>query len=260
MARAPTKLVFGFEGRTALVTGAAGDIGWAVVSAFRDSGATVIATDRDEDALKARLDDSDQSSGTCHLLCLDLVDDAAVASAVQDAEARFGGVDILVNNAAHGSARATLDMLDRGTWDATFAVNVDGVFALTRHVLPGMRQRGAGAIVNIASQLGHVVSPGSGAYSATKAALISLTRSIALDHAGDGIRAVSISPGAVLTDRLVDIFGSREEATEALARKHPLGRLGTVAEVAAAVLFVASDQAGFITGADLLVDGGYTIQ
>jgi len=257
--RAPTRLSCGFEGRTALVTGAAGDIGWAIVTAFCDSGATIVAIDRDEAALNARFSARTGQSGVCHALQLNLVDDAAVASAVRDVEAKFGAIDILVNNAASSSSRATIDKIDPAVWETTFAVNIGGVFSLVRHVLPGMRQRRHGVVINIASQLGHVVSPGSGAYSATKAAMLSMTRSIALDHAAEGIRAVSISPGAILTERLVGIFGSREKAIEALAPTHPLGRLGKSEEVASTVLFAASDQAGFITGADLLVDGGYVI-
>lgn len=259
MTRAPTRLIFGFEGRTALVTGAAGDIGWAIVTAFCDSGATVVAVDRDEAALNVRLSSLASQSGKCHALALDLVDDTAVAEAVRDAEAKFGAIDILVNNAASSSSRATLDEIDPAVWDTTFAVNIGGVFSLVRHVLPGMRARRHGVVINVASQLGHVVSAGSGAYSATKAAMMSMTRSIAFDHAAEGIRAVSVSPGAILTERVVGIFGSREKAIEALASKHPLGRLGTSEEVASTVLFAASDQAGFITGADLLVDGGYVI-
>ena len=257
MTREPTAVTFRFAGRIALVSGAAGDIGWAIVRAFASAGATVLALDGD----RAMLDERRASSADAIVpLVVDLTDDDAVAACVEDAQARFGGIDILVNNAAAPSVRATLDKLDRQAWDRTMAVNVDGAFSLTRHVLRGMRSRRSGVIITIASQLGHVAAPGSGAYSASKAALIALTRSIALDHAAEGIRAVSLSPGAVLTERIVKLFGSGGAATAALAPRHPLGRLGTADEIAFATLVLASDQAGFITGTDLVMDGGYTAQ
>ncbi|MGB6118448.1 MAG: SDR family oxidoreductase [Mesorhizobium sp.] len=256
MRRQPTRLVFDFTGRVAVVTGAAGDIGWAIASAFSASGATVHALDQDRGPLDARLATSPSSN--IHPLAVDLTDMEAVSDAVSSIEKRSGGIDILVNNAAYRSVRATIAEQDTASWEQTFAVNVTGAFALTRQVLAGMRARCHGVIVNIASQLGHVATAGSAGYSASKAALISMTRSIALDHAAEGIRAVSLSPGAVMTERLVSLYGSEEAVTAALAPKHPIGRLGTPEEVASGVLYLASDQAGFITGSDLLMDGGYT--
>lgn len=258
MNRAPTRLVFGFDGRIVLVTGAAGDIGWAIATAFHRSGASVVAIDHNGEALAARAASLPNSGGRLHAVVLDLTDTQAVSSAVASVERELGGIDILVNNAAHSPGRATLDQLSYEEWNATLSVNLGGAFAAVRHVMPAMRRRGGGVIINIASQLAHVAAPASGAYSASKAALLALTRSIAIDHAHEGIRAVSLSPGAVLTERLAGIFGSREKAVEMLAPRHPLGRLASAEEVADAVLFLASDQAGFITGSDLVMDGGYT--
>lgn len=258
MTRAATRLSFDFTGRVALVSGAAGDIGRAIVSAFATSGARVVALDRDQAALEHRMGETTET--TVFPVAVDLADADAVRACVEDAQVRHGGIDILVNNAAYRSVRATIDVQDGASWEQTIAVNLTGAFTLTGTVLRGMRSRKSGVIVNIASQLGHVAVPGSAAYSASKAALIALARSIALDHAAEGIRAVSLSPGAVLTERLVGLYGSAEAATEALAPRHPIGRLGTPDEVAAAVLFLASDQAGFITGTDLVMDGGYTAQ
>ena len=113
-------------------------------------------------------------------------------------------------------------------------------------------------MLNVASQLARVASPGRGAYSASKAGLLALTRSIAVDHATDGIRAVSLSPGAVMTGRLVRRYGSEAAAARALAPRHPAGRLATAREVADAALFLVGERAGFVTGSDMLVDGGYT--
>lgn len=250
-------MAFGFEGRVALVTGAAGDIGWAIVGAFHESGATVVAVDRDGDALKgraARLADT----GRCLTVALDLDAEAGPDRAIGAAIDRFGHVDVLVNNAAHEPLRGTIDAMDLKDWDKTLGVNLGAAFLLTRLILPVMRRRGSGVVVNVASQLAHVAAPGSAAYSASKAALLALTRSIAVDHAHEGVRAVSVSPGAVLTGRLTRLFGSEQAAVAALAPNHPAGRLGSPREVADAVLFLASDQAAFINGADLVIDGGYT--
>jgi NAD(P)-dependent dehydrogenase (short-subunit alcohol dehydrogenase family) len=258
VARQATRLTFDFSGRVVMLTGAAGDIGWAIASAFALSGATVYALDRDREALDSRM--AGASSASIHPGAVDLTDHDDVAASVSGVEALSGGIDILVNNAAYKSVRARIDEQDRASWDQTLAVNLTGAFTLTAQVLPGMRSRQSGVIVNIASQLGHVAVPGSAGYSASKAALIALTRSIALDHAAEGIRAVSLSPGAVLTERLVQFHGSAKAVTDALAPRHPAGRLGTADEVASAVLFLASDQAGFITGTDLVMDGGYIAQ
>jgi len=121
-----------------------------------------------------------------------------------------------------------------------------------------MGSGGGGTIINIASQLAHVAMKGRAAYGASKAALIALTRGLAIDHAAEGIRAVSISPGSIMTRRLTDRYGSADAVNAKLALRHPIGRIGTAEEVAAAVTFLAGADASFITGTDVLVDGGYT--
>ncbi len=129
---------------------------------------------------------------------------------------------------------------------------------MARAVLKPMLAARSGVILNMASQLGHVGAAGRGAYGASKAALIALTRAIAVDYAAHGIRAVSLSPGAVMTSRLLRRYGSSQEAVRVLAPRYPAGRLGTVDEVAEAALFLVGDGAAFMTGTDMLVDGGYT--
>jgi NAD(P)-dependent dehydrogenase (short-subunit alcohol dehydrogenase family) len=137
-------------------------------------------------------------------------------------------------------------------------VDLTGAWLLTRACVPHMAANGGGMVLNIASQLGHVAAPGRGAYGVGKAALIALARAIAVDHAAQGIRAASLSPGAIMTSRLVARDGSPQAVTSRLAPRYPLGRIGTVDEVASAALFLVSDEASFVTGSDFLVDGGYT--
>jgi NAD(P)-dependent dehydrogenase (short-subunit alcohol dehydrogenase family) len=143
-------------------------------------------------------------------------------------------------------------------WERVVAVNLTGAFLLCRAALPPMIASGGGSVILIASQLGRVGSPGRAAYCATKGALIQLAKVMAIDHAAQNIRVNAISPGAVETERLIRRYGSFEAARAALASKHLPGRLGQPSEIAAAAVFLASDEASFVTGADLLVDGGYT--
>ena len=235
------------KGKVALVTGAAGDIGAAIVRRFAAAGARVAAVDvkpvSAQDALA---------------LGCDLTDPAAVKRTVDEVARHFGALHILVNNAAADTARAPVADVALEDWQRHFAVNATGAFLMAKYSIPHMRTAGGGVVVNIASQLGSVTTKHGAAYSASKAAVISLTRSIAVDHAADGIRAVSLSPGAIMTSRLTGRFGSEEGTNKALAALHPIGRLGTAEEVAEAALFLASGNASFFTGSDVVMDGGYT--
>jgi NAD(P)-dependent dehydrogenase (short-subunit alcohol dehydrogenase family) len=143
-------------------------------------------------------------------------------------------------------------------WDRVFAVNVKGAFLMSRAVLPMMIAAGGGSIIHIASQLGRVGAPRRAAYCSTKGAVIQLAKAMAIDHAADNVRVNALSPGAIATRRLVHRYGSMNEARRAGAPKHLLNRLGEPDEIAQAALFLAGDGASFMTGADLLVDGGYT--
>lgn len=240
-------LSFDLSGRGAVVTGAGGDIGRAVAARLAAAGARVAALD-----LRAP-----EGVGDIALAC-DVSDPAATEAAVAEAAAKLGGLEILVNNAAAPTPLGDVTQIAPEAWAHTLGVNLTGAYLMARACLPHFRAQGRGVILNVASQLGHVTTPGRAAYSASKAGLISLTRSLALDHAAENIRAVSLSPGAVMTGRIVAQSGSEAAAEAAFAPLHPIGRVGRPEEIAAAALFLVSDAAGFVTGTDLLADGGYT--
>jgi NAD(P)-dependent dehydrogenase (short-subunit alcohol dehydrogenase family) len=235
------------QDRVALVTGAAGDIGMAIARRFAAEGARVALIDRKSGLPKEFF-----------ALECDLADPVQVKDAVDRTAKHFGALHIVVNNAAADTPKVKVAEVPLEDWQRHFAVNVTAAFLMAKHAIPHMRAAGGGVVLNIASQLGSVTSAGGAAYSASKAALISLTRSIAVDHSADGIRAVSLSPGAIMTSRLTGRYGSEQAVSELFAGRHPIGRLGTPQEVAEAALFLASGKATFFTGADVIMDGGYT--
>lgn len=233
------------DGRVALVTGAARGIGRAISDRFAAEGATVLRLDREP------------GDG---LICADITDDVVVDGVIGGLVAEHGRIDVLVNNAAASNTKAAFADLTLAEWRLSMDVNLTGTFLVSRAVIHAMREQGGGVIINVASQLGSVAVAGRSAYCATKGGLLQLTRAMALDHAGDGIRVNALSPGAILTERLLDTYGTAEAANDALAAKHPIGRIGMPEDVTGAAVFLASDESGFMTGADLIVDGGYTAQ
>src|SRR6266404_3425284 len=236
---------FSLQGKSAIVTGAAGGIGGAIVRAFRDAGAKVAGVDLDAAKIHADL------SITC-----DVSSESDTRAAVERAAKAFGRLDILVSGAAMRDPTATVLDLDLAGWNKVFATNVGGAFLMSRWAIPHMHATGGGSIILIASQLGTVGTPGRVAYCATKGALITMAKAMAADHAAQGIRVNTLSPGAVETERMLR-FGSMEKAREALGPKHLLQRLAQPSEIAQAALFLASDASSFMTGSDLRIDGGY---
>lgn len=245
------------EGRVALVTGAAGGIGRAIAARFLAEGARLALLDLDAARPGGVLPD-DAAAGRV----LAIAADVAAPGAAEDAVARtldaFGALDVLVNNAAAITPAFPIAELPVEEWHRALAANLTGAFLMARAALAPMRARRRGVIVSVASQLGHVAQRDRTTYAATKAGLIALSRGIATDHAEDGIRAVSVSPGAVMTARITRRFADAAATDAALGPAHLLGRVGRPEEIAAAVLFAASDAASFVTGTDILVDGGYT--
>jgi NAD(P)-dependent dehydrogenase (short-subunit alcohol dehydrogenase family) len=247
------------EGKVALITGAGGDIGRAICLRFAAEGASVICNDIDPRSAEETVGEIGARSGVGALSVGDVSDSAAAQAAVHTAVERFGGLHILVNNAAFFLPDATLPELDEALFARAVAVNLTGVFLMSRHAIPHIACAGGGSIIHIASQQGRVARPKQATYSATKAALILLAKGMALDHAGDGIRVNTLSPGGIATRGMAERWGDMDTAEREWGKRmHPLGRLGRMDEIASAALFLASDESSFMTGADLLVDGGYT--
>jgi meso-butanediol dehydrogenase/(S,S)-butanediol dehydrogenase/diacetyl reductase len=247
-------------GKIALITGAASGIGLATAKRFAEEGATVILADRDEARLPGALSEVEATGGGHCAIHLDVTLESAWAAAVREVEARFGRLEILVNNAGFGRfcpiAETTLD-----AWRATMAVNLDSVFLGTKHALPLLARSGKGAIVNMSSVRGLVAGPNAGAYSAAKAGVRLFTKVAALEcaAAGNGVRVNSIHPGHVETPLTAATYADPTIARAFLAHT-PLGRFAQPREIAEAIVFLASDESSYMTGAELTIDGGMTAQ
>ncbi|WP_454853027.1 SDR family NAD(P)-dependent oxidoreductase [Rhizobium binxianense] len=245
------------EGQVAIVTGGGGEIGGAIAGLFARQGAAVLVADLREEAALAIASSIGRSGGRAQAVVLDVANPESAREVVEACIRRFGRLTSLVNTAAAVTPDRTVEMLELAEWNNALAVNLTGAFLMCRHAIPHMRRAGGGTIVNVASQLARVAPPGRAPYSTSKAALIQFTKCLAVDHAQDGIRANTLSPGAVDTLRTVRRYGSREEANRIRGPNHLLGRTGRAEEIAAGALFLASEQSSFMTGADLLIDGGY---
>lgn len=244
-----------FDGKTAIVTGAASGIGLAIARDLAASGATVVVSDLDAEKAEAAAAEIRHGALVC---VADVADPPAVEALVGFATERTGKLDLMVNNAGIGGPLGPVGEYALEDWHKVIDVNLNGVFYGTRYAVPAMKAAGGGSIVNIASILGSVGFAGASAYVTAKHGLLGLTRATALDHAADGIRANAVGPGFIHTP-LVDT--ALDEATqEALAGMHPLGRMGTPEEVSSLVCYLLSDAASFVTGSYHLVDGGYTAQ
>jgi len=246
------------DGKSAIVVGAANGIGRATALAFAAAGAGVACADVEAAGAKTTAADIETAGGHAMAVHLDVTDSASCRAAVAATVERFGGVDVLLYGAADHDRSATVLELDEAAWDRVIRINLTGAFLMVKATIPAMITRGGGSVILIASQLGRVASPGRPAYCATKGALIQLAKVLAADHAAQGIRANTLSPGAVETRRMLQRWTSMEEARKVMAPRHLVGRLGQPDEIAQAALYLASDVSRFMTGADLLIDGGYT--
>jgi NAD(P)-dependent dehydrogenase (short-subunit alcohol dehydrogenase family) len=246
--------------RAALVTGAGGGIGRGIALRFADEGARVGVADVDAESAEATATAIRESGGKAHAVTIDVADPESVERGVAETRAELGPIDVLVNVAGVWTGGNALEM-EVSDWDRVMAVNARGVFLCSRAVLPEMVERKRGSIVNISSLAALKGTRRAGAYNASKAAVIALTKNMALDFADDGIRVNAICPGAIDgtgMDDAVRTFrnGYNEEYERWVVGLHPLGRLGTPEDVAHSAVFLASDEASWVTGSSLLVDGG----
>ena len=249
---------FTLEQKTALVVGAANGIGRATALAFAAAGAAVACADIEESGARATAAAIEQGGGQALAVRLDVTEGTSCRAAVAAAVERFGGLHVLLYGAADSDRTATVLELEEAEWERVLRINLTGAFLMVRAAIPAMIARGGGSVILIASQLGRVASPGRPAYCATKGALIQLARVLAADHAAQGIRANTLSPGAIETRRMLRRHKDMAEARRMMGPKHLLGRLGLPEEIARAAVYLASDASAFMTGSDLLVDGGYT--
>jgi len=244
---APVAAADRFSGKRALVTGAGSGIGEAVARGLHAEGADVLLADVRAESVEAIAAELGERATP---LTLDVRDEQAVRSAAAD-------LDVLANVAGIGSTTSAPETaLD--TWEDVFAVNARGTFLCCKHAIPSMVARGGGSIVNMGSVGGLVGLRNRAAYCASKGAVVALTRALAIDHVADAVRVNAVCPGTVDSPwvrRLVDDLG---ESLGALRARQPMGRLGTPDEVATAVLYLASDDAAFVTGTAFVIDGGLT--
>ncbi len=243
--------------RVALITGGGGEIGGAISRRFAAEGAEVAIADLDPAKSEAVARAVSDSGGRAQALAVDVASEASAKEAVGRTVAAFGRLTTLVNVAATITPDGTCETLTLDEWNKAIAVNLTGAFVMCKYAVPELRRAGGGSIINIASQLGHLGVPLRAPYCTTKAALIHFTRILAMDHAVDNIRANTISPGFILTERSSRRSGGKEQARAVNGPRHLVNRPGEPDEIAAGALYLASDEAAFVTATDLLIDGGY---
>jgi 2-keto-3-deoxy-L-fuconate dehydrogenase len=249
------------EGRTAIVTGAGSGIGRASAVLFAKEGAFVALVDRDRAGLQETLAEIEGFTGEASLHVGDVSEADFAKATVGDAMARRGRLDVLMA-AAGFSCGGTVLTTDPADWDAVFRTNVGGTWLWSRAAVPEMQRQGSGSIITLASQLAIAGGRGNSAYIAAKGAIISLTRTMALDFATDGIRVNAIAPGAIDTPMLRRSFARHadsEPVREASRNRHAMKRFGTADEVAETALHLASDASSFTTGTVMVVDGGWLV-
>ncbi|PDQ21684.1 short-chain dehydrogenase [Mesorhizobium sanjuanii] len=242
------------KGSVVLIAGAASGIGAAIARRCVSEGASVICADYDLTAAQALADGLGAAASACRC---DVTDAGSASGAVDIAKQRFGRLDGLVHNAAAPSTNATVVDLDEQSWRRELDVSLTGAFLMSKFAVPLMAAGGGGSVVLIGSQFGRVATGRAVAYCAAKAGLIHLAKAMAVDHAPERVRVNSLSPGAVATARLLRRFPDFEAANAGLGPAHLLGRIAEPDEIAAAAAFLLSSDASFVTGSDMLVDGGY---
>ncbi len=250
------------EGRIAVVTGAAMGIGKACAVGLAQAGASVLLTDIDADAGEAACAEIETAGGEAHFVRADVTAMTDMEAAASAAVSRFGGIDILVNNAARAIG-GKVDEIDEASWNTVLSTNLTSVWRGMRVCVPEMRKRGGGSIVSMSSVQAFAGFSGWAAYAAAKGGINALTQQAAIDLAPHKIRVNAVAPGTIMTPLNEKIFREHPDPDMLIrtwSNAHPLGRFGQPEEVAEAVLFLASDRASFITGTILRVDGGLLVR
>jgi NAD(P)-dependent dehydrogenase (short-subunit alcohol dehydrogenase family) len=245
-------------GKVALITGASKGLGKAMAIALADAGAKVALVSRDEKLLTDAASIIAAQGGEAGVFAFDVSDEAQVGKLEKAVSARFGRIDILVNNAGINIRKPVTDFTLE-EWNRVQTTNVTGAFLMCRAFVPHLKGRGYGRIINLTSMMSHVSLPGRTAYSASKAALLGFTKSLALELAPDAITVNGISPGPCATEINKPIM-ENAELTQFFLSRIPVGRWGKPKEIGKLAVYLCSPDAGFITGADIIIDGGWTAQ
>ncbi len=251
------------EGKVALITGGASGLGAESARRLAREGARVVVTDLAADAGQAVADEIASAGGQALFLTQEVTDEARWVEVVAATVERFGRIDVLVNSAGVGSGGQPILEHTYEAWRRIISINLDGTFLGMRHVGPVMAANGGGSIINLSSILGKVGMAGAAAYCASKGGVLMLTKSTALELAPAGVRVNSVHPGFIETPMVVNAIRESENSNEMrdmIISRHAMARLGVPREIADGIVFLASDESSFMTGAELVIDGGYTAQ
>jgi meso-butanediol dehydrogenase / (S,S)-butanediol dehydrogenase / diacetyl reductase len=248
--------------KVCIVTGGGSGIGRATALLFAKEGARLVVADKAAERAHAVVAECAGKGAEAIALVANVASSGDARRIIETTVDRFGRLDVLINNAGYGITGTVVET-DEEAWDALMAVNVRGVFLCSKYAIPAMKANGGGSIVNTASVVASVGIANRAAYCASKGAVAALTRAMAVDHVGDGIRCNAIAPGTINTpyfDEILKNSPDPDATRRALAARQLLGRLGTPEEIAAGILFLASDESRFATGTVLTLDGGMTAQ